>query len=242
LLWQWGSGRVFDEMFFSSPSAILARLWQWIHDGSIFMQVWATLYATVAGFLIGAVLGLALGIWLGVAPFASRLLDPYLSALNALPKVALAPLFVLWFGIGIESKIALAAILVLFLVFLNTYTGVREVDQDLIDVMRVAGANNRQRHLRVTLPSAASWVIAGLHVSVPYAFVAAVVGEMLAAGEGLGMLIQRASLSFRPEAVFAAIAVLVVFALVLNQLVDLLERYALRWRYKPGEIRTRPQL
>ncbi len=133
LLWQGVSGRLVDSFFISNPLDVGRRLVGWIADGSLFLHIWATVYATVMGFVAGAVIGVVLGVWLGVSPFTSRLLNPYLNALNALPKVALAPLFVLWFGLGIESKIALAAVLVLFLVFLNTYAGVREVDQDLID-------------------------------------------------------------------------------------------------------------
>ena len=140
LLWQAASGRLVDSFFISNPVEVGTRLFGWIADGSLFVHVWATVYATVMGFVIGSIIGVMLGVWLGVSPFTSRLLNPYMSALNALPKVALAPLFVLWFGLGIESKIALAAVLVLFLVFLNTYAGVREVDQDLIDGARLMKA------------------------------------------------------------------------------------------------------
>ena len=120
LAWQGASGRLVDDFFISNPVEVAERLWQWTADGSLFLHIWATVYETLMGFVIGAVGGVVLGIWLGVAPFTNRLLSPYLNALNALPKVALAPLFVLWFGLGIASKIALAAVLVLFLVFLNT--------------------------------------------------------------------------------------------------------------------------
>ncbi len=228
--WQWGSGRLFDAFFFSSPAAISVRLWKWFLDGSIFVHIWATLYATLAGFLIGAVLGLALGIWLGVSPFVNRLLDPYLSALNALPKVALAPLFVLWFGIGIESKIALAAILVLFLVFLNTYTGVREVDQDLVDAARLMKASRLQVLTKVIIPSAASWVFASLKISVPYALIGAVLGEMIAANRGLGYLVQFAGAQFDTAGVFATLVVIALLAVVLNWIVGVFQRRADRWR------------
>src|SRR5262249_15588802 len=123
LLWQGASGRLVDNFFISNPIDVGKRLLDWITDGSLFIHIWATFYATVSGFIVGSIGGVVLGIWLGVSPFTSRLLNPYLNALNALPKVALAPLFVLWFGLGIESKVALAAVLVLFLVFLNTYAG-----------------------------------------------------------------------------------------------------------------------
>ena len=162
LLWQGASGRLVDNFFISNPIDVGTRLAGWVGDGSLFLHLWATVYATVVGFFVGAVGGVVLGIWLGVSPFTSRLLSPYLNALNALPKVALAPLFVLWFGLGLESKIALAAVLVLFLVFLNTYAGVREVDQDLIDGARLMKATRTQLIGKVIIPSAMSWVFAGL--------------------------------------------------------------------------------
>ena len=229
-LWQWGAGRVFDVFFLSSPAAILQRLWQWVSTGSIFAHLWATLYATLAGFFIGSAIGLLMGIWLGRSKFMHRLLDPYLSALNALPKVALAPLFVLWFGIGIESKIALAAMLVLFLVFLNTYTGVQEVDQDLIDTARLMKATKRQVLTKVIIPSAASWVFASLKISVPYALIGAVLGEMIAANRGLGYLVQFSGAQFDTAGVFAALVVISLVAVFMNWIVDLFQRRAERWR------------
>ena len=164
------------------------------------------------GFLIGAVGGAILGVWLGVSPFASRLLNPYLNALNALPKVALAPLFVLWFGLGIESKIALAAVLVLFLVFLNTFAGVREVDQDLIDGARLMRATRTQVILKVIIPSAMSWVFAGLKIAMPYALIGAVLGEMIAANRGLGYLVQFSGSQFDTAGVFAVLFVIALLA------------------------------
>lgn len=157
--WQVGSGRLVDAFFISHPLDVGRRLVRWTADGSIFIHLWATVYATVVGFTFGAVPGVLLGIWLGVSPFAARLLHPFIWAFNALPKVALAPLFVLWFGLGIESKIALAAILVLFIVFLNTYQGVKDVDQDLIDALRLMKGTRLQVLTKVIVPSAVSWIL-----------------------------------------------------------------------------------
>lgn len=229
-IWQALSGWVVDDYFVSNPASIAQRLFKWTVDGSIFVHVAATVYATLLGFLIGTVGGLVLGVWLGLSPFTSRLLDPYLSALNALPKVALAPLFVLWFGIGIESKIALAAILVLFLVFLNTYSGVREVDQDLIDCVRLMRANRFQVLMKVIIPSTASWVFASLKISVPYALIGAVLGEMIAANRGLGYLVQFSGAQFDTAGVFAALVVIAVLAVVLNGVVGVFQKRAERWR------------
>jgi NitT/TauT family transport system permease protein len=229
-VWQGVSGRLVDNFFISNPLDVGRRLLGWTLDGSIFLHLWATVYATSVGFFIGAVVGAALGIWLGISPFASRLLNPYLNALNALPKVALAPLFVLWFGLGIESKIALAAVLVLFLVFLNTFAGVRQVDQDLIDGARLMRATRIQVITKVIVPSALSWLFAGLRVSVPYALIGAVLGEMIASNRGLGYLVQFSGAQFDTAGVFAVLIVIALLAMALNFVVDIVQNRMERWR------------
>jgi NitT/TauT family transport system permease protein len=230
LAWQGASGRLVDSFFISSPIDVGERLFGWIADGSLFLHMWATVYATLMGFIIGSVGGVVLGIWLGVSPFSSRLLNPYLNALNALPKVALAPLFVLWFGLGIESKVALAAVLVLFLVFLNTYAGVREVDQDLIDGARLMRATRKQVITKIIIPSAMSWMFVGLKISVPYALIGAVLGEMIAANRGLGYLVQFSGSQFDSAGVFAVLIVIALLAVGLNYLVELVQYRMQRWR------------
>jgi NitT/TauT family transport system permease protein len=230
LLWQGASGRLVDNFFISNPIDVGTRLAGWVGDGSLFLHLWATVYATVVGFFVGAVGGVVLGIWLGVSPFTSRLLSPYLNALNALPKVALAPLFVLWFGLGLESKIALAAVLVLFLVFLNTYAGVREVDQDLIDGARLMKATRTQLIGKDIIPSAMSWVFAGLKISVPYALIGAVLGEMIAANRGLGYLVQFSGSQFDSAGVFAVLIVIALLAVALNFLVEIMQHRVQQWR------------
>jgi NitT/TauT family transport system permease protein len=229
-VWQGVSGRLVDNFFISNPLDVGRRLVGWTMDGSIFVHLWATIYATTVGFIIGAVIGAWLGIWLGVSRFASRLLNPYINALNALPKVALAPLFVLWFGLGIESKIALAAVLVLFLVFLNTFAGVRQVDQDLIDGARLMRATRMQIVTKVIVPSALSWVFAGLRVSVPYALIGAVLGEMIASNRGLGYLVQYSGAQFDTAGVFAVLVVIALLAMALNFIVDIVQNRMESWR------------
>ena len=229
-VWQGVSGRLVDNFFISNPIDVGRRLLGWTLDGSIFVHLWATLYATTIGFVLGSVLGAVLGIWLGVSPFVSRLLNPYLYALNALPKVALAPLFVLWFGLGIDSKIALAAALVLFLVFLNTFAGVRQVDQDLIDAARLMKATRIQIISKVIVPSALSWLFVGLRVAVPYALIGAVIGEMIASNRGLGYLVQFSGAQFDTAGVFAVLIVIALLAMALNFVVDIVERRLERWR------------
>lgn len=230
LAWQGVSGRLIDSFFISNPLDVGTRLFGWVADGSLFLHMWATIYATLLGFIIGSVGGVILGVWLGVSPFTSRLLNPYLNALNALPKVALAPLFVLWFGLGIESKVALAAVLVLFLVFLNTFAGVREVDQDLIDGARLMRATRAQVVTKVIIPSAMSWMFAGLKISVPYALIGAVLGEMIAANRGLGYLVQFSGSQFDSAGVFAVLIVIALLAVGLNWLVELVQYRMQKWR------------
>ena len=230
LIWQGVSGRLVSDYFISNPLSVGKRLWVWIGDGTIFTHLWATVYATVIGFAIGSLIGIVLGVWLGVSKFAARLTNPYLSALNALPKVALAPLLVLWFGIGIESKVALAAVLVLFLVFLNTFAGVREVDRDLIDCARLMKATRSQMLAKIVIPSAASWVFAGLKTAVPYALIGVVLGEMIASNRGLGYLVQFSGAQFDTAGVFAVLAVIAVLAMLLNALVEAWQARMERWR------------
>ena len=229
-VWQGASGRLVDNFFISNPIDVGRRLLEWTLNGSIFLHLWWTVYATMLGFAIGAIIGAVLGIWLGLSNFAARLLNPYLNALNALPKVALAPLFVLWFGLGINSKIALAAVLVLFLVFLNTYAGVKQVDQDLVDGARLMRATRFQVITKVIVPSALSWLFAGLRVSVPYALIGAVLGEMIASNRGLGYLVQFSGAQFDTAGVFAVLIVIALLAMVLNLVVDLVQNRMERWR------------
>jgi NitT/TauT family transport system permease protein len=230
LIWQTVSGWLVDPFFISSPSAVIARLWSWFADGSIFVHIWATVYATLLGFFIGAALGVLGGIWLGVSPFFSRLLSPYIWAFNALPKVALAPLLILWFGLGIQSKVALSAVLVVFLVFVNTYSGVREVDQDLIDGVRLMKANRRQLLTKVILPSATSWIFVGLKTALPYALIGVIIGEMIASNKGLGYLVQRAGSEFDTAGAFAALNVIALIAVVLNEFVQMIQTRLERWK------------
>jgi NitT/TauT family transport system permease protein len=230
IAWQLAAGRFLDEFLVSSPIAVARRLWLWIADGSILLHIWATVYATVIGFVIGAVAGVIGGLWLGMSPFFSRLLSPYIWAFNALPKVALAPLFILWFGLGIQSKVALAAVLVVFLVFVNTFSGVREVDQDLIDGVRLMRAKRSQLLTKVILPSATSWIFVGLKTAVPYALIGAIIGELIASNRGLGYLVQRSGSEFDTAGVFAALLVISVLAVIFNQFVEAVQARLERWK------------
>jgi len=222
--------------FFGEPLKMFQAIWAWFADGTIYRHLWVTLEETVLAFLIGSLLGLAFGLWLGLSPAASALLDPYITAMNAMPRVVLAPIFMVWFGLGIWSKVALGVTLVFFIVFFNVYQGVKEVSPVVLNNAVMLGANRKQLLRYVYLPSATSWLFSSLHTSVGMAFVGAVVGEYLGSASGVGYLIQQAEGAFDINTVFAGILVLTAFALVLDFAVGRAERRLLQWR--PGQSET----
>jgi NitT/TauT family transport system permease protein len=221
--------------FFGEPLQAAVRIWAWFTSGQIYRHLWVTLIETLLAFVIGTVSGLLVGIWLGLAPAASAVFDPYIKAANAMPRVILAPIFFLWFGLGIASKVALGVTLVFFIVFFNVYQGVREVSPMVLANARMLGASPPQLLRFVYLPSAMSWVFASLHNSVGLAFVGAVVGEYLGSSEGVGYLIQQAEGVFDINTVVAGIVVLTAFALALDGVVSLVERRLMVWQPKSGE-------
>jgi NitT/TauT family transport system permease protein len=229
--WQFASGRLVDNFFISNPLEVAERLWEWTVTGFIFPHLWVTFYETVVGYVLGSLIGALLGIWLGVSRFMSRLLNPFLFAFYALPKIALAPLLVLWFGLGLQSKIALATVIVFFLVFYNTFTGVREVDPDMIHTVRLMKARRDQVLIHVVIPSAMSWIFAGLKISIPYALIGAIVGELIAASQGLGFLVARMGADFDTTGVFAVLVVIGLLAIALNQVVEIVQVRQERWKF-----------
>jgi len=216
--------------FFGEPVKVFARLWQWFVSGEIYEHLWVTLVETLLAFLIGTVSGVVIGLWLALSPTASAVLDPYIKAVNAMPRVILAPIFFVWFGLGIGSKVALGVTLVFFIVFFNVYQGVREVSPVVLANARMLGANPRQLLRHVYVPSAMSWVFASLHNSVGLAFVGAVVGEYLGSAKGVGYLIHQAEGFFDMNTVVAGILLLTAFALLLDWAVDLAEKRLMVWQ------------
>ena len=202
---------------------------------AIYRHLGVTLVETLLAFGIGAVLGLGGGLWLALAPLASAVLDPYIKAMNSMPRIILAPIFSVWFGLGIASKVALGVTLVFFIVFFNVYQGVKEVSPVVLANARMLGANQRQLLRHVYLPSATSWVFSSLHTSVGLAFVGAVVGEYLGSSQGVGYLILQAEGTFDINTVMAGIIVLTAFALVLDALVGRIEKRLMKWQPKVGE-------
>jgi NitT/TauT family transport system permease protein len=222
---------VVDEFFVGQPGEAWSAIVTWLGDGTLATHATVTLRETIYGFVIGCGSGIAIGFALAVNEHVGRVFRPLVMAANTIPKLALVPMLIMWFGIGEPSKIATAALLVFFLVFLNTFQGVREVDPHLINALKVTGASTFMIVRRVTIPSSLVWVVSGMRISVPYAFLGAVVGEMMAAQNGLGTLIQRSSNAFQPSQMMAAIVVLIAFALTLNVLITVLERVVLRWKF-----------
>jgi NitT/TauT family transport system permease protein len=230
VLWEIASDRWIDSTFVSRPSDILERLGEWSADGTLWSNTWITVQEIVYGFVLGAATGTAAGFLLASASLAYRVLDPFVMALYSIPKVALAPLFIVWFGIGMHMKVLLAAVTVFFLVFLNTAAGVRDVDRGLVDAVRLMGGTRRDIARKVVLPASMTGVLTGLKVSIPYALIGAVIGELVASNRGLGYLINDAAAQFDTAGVFATLVVLSVIASVLNVLVGLVGRRVNRWK------------
>jgi NitT/TauT family transport system permease protein len=222
--------------FFGEPLKVGERIWAWfVTDADIYQHLGVTLAETMMAFAVGAGLGLGGGLWLALAPMASAILEPYIKAMNAMPRIILAPIFSVWFGLGMGSKVALGVTLVFFIVFFNVYQGVKEVSPVVLANARMLGADARQLLRHVYLPSATSWVFSSLHTSVGLAFVGAVVGEYLGSSQGVGYLILQAEGSFDINTVMAGIVVLTAFALVLDSLVGKAEKYLMKWQPKSGE-------
>jgi NitT/TauT family transport system permease protein len=221
--------------FFGKPVEVAKVIVDWFASGKIYPHLGITLIETLLAFAAGSVLGLAIGLWLALSPTASALADPYITALNAMPRVILAPIFAVWFGLGIVSKVALGVTLVFFIVFFNVYQGVKEVSPVVLANARMLGASSRQLLTHIYLPSATSWVFSSLHTSVGMAFVGAVVGEYLGSAKGVGYLILQAEGVFDINTVIAGIVVLTAFALLLDYAVTKIETRLLVWRPRTAE-------
>jgi NitT/TauT family transport system permease protein len=218
------------SFFFSKPAAVADQIWKWFAEGTIWYHLWITLLESMLAFAIGTLGALVIGFWFARKERLGAIFDPYIKAANALPRVVLAPIFTLWFGLGIWSKVALGVTLVFFIVFFNVFQGVREVNGTVLSNARMLGMSERQLLRHVYLPSALSWVFSSLHTSVGFAVVGAVVGEYLGAAAGLGYIIQQAEGVFDVGGVFAGMFVLAAFVLLIDWVVTIVERRLLVWR------------
>ncbi|WP_175779867.1 ABC transporter permease [Burkholderia anthina] len=223
-----------DPFFFSMPSLIFDQIQDWFVNGTsqgpLLTQVWVTLEETAIGFLIGSVAGVICGIVLGRNKLMADVFGLYIQIANSIPRVVLGSVFVIALGLGMASKIALAVVMVFFVVFGNAFQGVREADRYLIANAQILGASRRQITTSVVIPSALSWILASLHVSFGFALVGAVVGEFLGSKQGIGLLISTAQGAFNASGVFAAMIVLAVVALAADYLLTWIEKRLLKWR------------
>lgn len=223
LAWQVCSGRLISASTISSPSQVARLGYHWLKNGYLLSNMAITLEEVLLGFAIGVSAGIATGILLGMSTFASRVLSPYVNVMYALPKIALGPLFIVWFGIAMELKVVLAALFVYFIILYNTWTGVRQVDADLVNVLRVMGASRTVIVRKAMLPSALVWVVLGLRISFPQALIGAIIGELLASNHGLGFIINESSQQYDVAGVLVAIIALVCIAALFDRLVALLQ-------------------
>jgi NitT/TauT family transport system permease protein len=228
--WQLTAGRLIDKLYISSPTDVAHRLGTWANDGVLWENTKITIEETVLGFAIGAAVGAVLGFGLALLDIVGRVAEPFVIALYSIPKVAVAPLFIIWFGIGVSMKVLLSAATVFFLVYLNTLNGVRSIDPELRNAARLMNANKRQVFFKVLVPGSMGGLITGLRVAVPYALLGAVVGELVASNRGLGYLILDSASAFDPAGVFAALLVVTAIAMVLNLVVNIVEKRVTRWR------------
>jgi NitT/TauT family transport system permease protein len=226
--------KLVDPFFWGEPSGVWADLRDWVtigtSQGSLGAQILVTLEEAVLGFIIGSVLGVVCGIALGRVRLLSELFAPFLKAANSIPRIILGSIFTVAFGFGIQSKVILAVVLVFFGVFFNAFQGAREVDRNLIANSRLLGASRWQVTKDVVLPSAFTWILASLHISFGFALIGALVGEILGANQGLGLLIRSSQNNFDMNGVLAGMVLVAVIALTAEGLISLLERRLLRWR------------
>jgi NitT/TauT family transport system permease protein len=219
-----------DPFFFSRPGAIVAKMWGWIVRGYIWPHLLVTLFEAMAAFVIGSVAGVVAGLALARIELLAAVFDPYIRMFNALPRVILAPIFILWFGLGMASKVALGVTLVFFVVFFNTFQGIREVDPVVRNNARMLQASDFQLLRHVYLPSALAWIFSSLHTSIGFALVGAVVGEYIGSARGIGYVVAQAEGVFDTTGVFAGLILTSAVVLIIDLFINRLERYLLRWR------------
>jgi len=223
-----------DEFTYGRPYLVLLQLRDWINHGtevgSLGQQVWVTMEEALIGFVIGVSLGVLCGVALGRIEFLANVFGPFIKMMNSIPRIVLGAIFVMWFGLGILSKITLVVVLVFFVVFFNAFQGTREVDRNLVANARVLGASPHQVTWQIVVPSAMTWIIASLHVAFGFAVIGAVVGEVLGAQHGLGVLITDSQNNFNADGIFAGMIIIGAIALVAEWLIGLLERRLLAWR------------
>ena len=232
--WELAARTVIDPFYYSQPSAIWNKLVDWFTVGTPTGSIWAnitiTLEEAVLGFITGTLAGVVLGVLLGRSHLLADVLSPFIKGANAIPRIVLASLFVIWFGLGMSSKVATAFVLVFFAVFFNAFQGAREVDKVLIDNSRILGASKWALMRTIVLPSATSWILASMHVAFGFALIGAIVGEFTGADKGLGILIRQSQGNFDAAGIYAGMFITTVIALGAEWLITKLERRLTSWR------------
>jgi sulfonate transport system permease protein len=221
--WQLASGTLLPAFYISSPDKVLDVLIRWLNDGTIWKHIGSTITVLFGGYVIGVVIGTATGLWLGLNPKAERLLQPFIAALYGLPKVALLPLLVIAFGIGFASKIVLVSSVVVFLLLFATLSGVRDIDNDMVESLRLMGATEEELTRKVRMPAILPWIYTGLRISIGYALTTTVVSEALQSNRGLGFLIEHSAVTFNAAGVFAAVIVLLILSAAITVPLGILE-------------------
>ncbi len=219
-----------DPFWISSPVLVAKELWSELASGALFGDVAITVFEALIAFVVSSALGIVAGLLLARAPFWDDVLAPLVLALNSLPRVALAPLIILWFGIGITAKVVTAFTLVFFILLVNTLGGAKNVDNDILTIARLMGASERDILWKVTLPSALPWIFAGLNLGLTYSLLGVIVAEILASNQGLGYVIQSSAATFNTAGVFAGLITLALVAWLFSAVMRLIEARLLRWK------------
>ena len=237
LLWEIASGRWVEPFLISSPSRILASFLDHLQSGSLIEHALVTFKEIGIGFPLGALSGVAMGYWFGRSRTLAEIFEPIIIALYGVPRTALAPLFIVWLGIGIWSKVGVVFLLTFFLNFFNTYAGMKQMDQEYVDLARLMGAKGWKLTFRVILPAVSPYILTGVKTSIPFSVIGAVVGEFIAATEGIGFFIRLSAGIFRTADVFVGIIVLMLLVIVMNKIADLIEGRVLAWRTQTEHVR-----
>jgi len=237
LLWEVASGRWIEPFLISSPSRIFTSLVDGFISGDLLQHTWVTFEEIAVGFPIGAITGIALGYGFGRSRLLADIFEPIIIALNGIPRTALAPLFIVWLGIGLWSKVGVVFLLTFFLNFFNTYTGMRQMDQEYVDLATLMGVKGWKLTFKVIFPAISPYVFTGIRTSIPFAVIGAIVGEFVAATEGVGFFIRMSAGIFRTADVFVGIIVLMIMVIIMDRIAELIERRALRWQTEKEHVR-----
>jgi sulfonate transport system permease protein len=236
LLWEIASGRWIEPFLISSPSRILSSLITGFREGDLFQHTWVTFQEIAIGFPMGAISGIALGYWFGRSRLLAEIFEPIIIAFNGIPRTAVAPLFIVWLGIGLWSKVGVVFLLTFFLNFFNTYTGMRQMDREYIDLASLMGVKGWKLTFKVIFPAISPYVFTGIRTSIPFAVIGAIVGEFVASTEGLGFFIRMSAGIFKTADVFVGIIVLMIMVIIMDKIAEMIEKRALRWQSQTEHI------